>query len=352
MADDDLDPRTEEALDEATQAEDLHETPDGETEEPSTALEAVEAALRRGADDDGDGPEDAAEAGVGDPDGSKRTKAAGDGDPKRADGQAQEAGPDLTPPEGISAKARERFERMAEGYRELGARYQETNERLTGLQEVLAETGASPEELSTLMHFSKLTHSNRPEHLEQAWEIIDRERRALAVKLGKVDAVPDLLKSYPELEEAVRNMDLTEQHALEIARHREAGKLQQAETQRTAHETAFTQRVTVTRDALNALEARLSASDADYAKKAPFLREAIPSLAQAYGHDPRALVAAVEAEYQRIGKMMLAAAPQRPRPTRARQALSSGSASGAPPTAAPKNTLDAITRAIGHGIDG
>lgn len=330
--------------------------PDGDGDDESV-LDAVEKALAASTD------EPAAETETETP--AKTAGEAGDG---KATGAGEAAKPDapaepsLEPPEGITTKARERFEQLATGYSDLKERFDSTAAEAEQLRQdnanfagVLADTGASGEELGQLFLYSKLIHSDDPENLEQAYTLLQSELKGIALRLGKTDDV-DLLSEHEDLRAAVENLDITPELAKELALQR--GRSQQA-TARTeqaqAREQASTAQTRIIEDnrtALNNLSVQWQRTDAEFARKYELLVKDLPHLVQAHGGDTRALVEAVTQRYELISEAMAAAAPSRPRPSRQRQALSAGSSGGTPPSAPAKTTGEAVDRALGVGLDG
>jgi len=323
--------------------------------EGASIADAVEQAIGRGRDGDGEPtvPAEEGEDGEAAPAAALRPEKAAAPESAAAPPAASPSGDlDLEPPAGISAKAKERFEKLATGYRESLERAEQLEAAHQPLVEAIRGTGASSEELGAAFEFVRLMHSRDPQDLEAAWQMMEHERTALATRLGKSSAAGvDFLSRHEDLRKAVEDLDITQERALELAMLRERMAQSESTTQATQARTAEQQHIEGLRGTLNQLQARLQASDADFGRKYAYLAEELPELVRLYGHDARALVTAVESRYQRIGNLMGAGVPARARPSRSRQAISHGSPGGAPPASPAKSTGEAIERAIGTGVD-
>lgn len=135
-------------------------------------------------------------------------------------------------------------ERSQTRFRELHAqasRVDELEAELGQWHEVVRATGASPEEFAQGLQYMALVHSGDPASLQQALTFLDRERTAIAKRLGVPVAGVDLLADHNDLKQQVEAGELSESAALEIARLRsvqaeaeQARRTQQADAERTA----------------------------------------------------------------------------------------------------------------------
>lgn len=332
---------------------------DGDT--PETTLHAVEAALKgvgdRGDGTEADAPSDTIDQTSDDGGGGEQAAAAdSDGDKGKAGGEDEVAtDPDLEPPEGLSDSARERFEKLVSGYKDKSHELEQLTDGYQQLVTVIQDTGANSEEFGTALEYMRFAHSDNPADLERALELVEKERNAIAVRLGKtLPGAPDPLDSHPDLKERVENMDITEDIGREMAQMRNQQQRNRESAEQTAarrdQEAAAARSQSVVQ-ALNQLETRWKASDLDYARKGPLIAEYITNNIAFFKDNPAQIIPAVQREYERLGKIMQAAQPARPRPRRGAQPLA-GSATPGNQRPAPKSTMDAITAVIGHGIDG
>lgn len=144
-----------------------------------------------------------------------------------------------TIPRGLKGEARANYKALSDHAKELAAQqdeqrqqYEKVVERINTFEDIIKDSGATPEVLSE--HFQYIKHVTSG-NLDAALEFIEGERKAIAEALGKpLDGV-DLLADYPDLKDRVDKMELDEASALEIANARRGQQRQerQAESQRT-----------------------------------------------------------------------------------------------------------------------
>jgi len=187
---------------------------------PQTAEEAVLAALKKKTDEQ---PKEAADESV---------KAEQHEEQPKDEGK-----PDAlyTIPKGLKGEARAQYKALSDHARGLDAQLNETRERaekLTGrintFEEIIQDSGATPEVLAAHFNYIKAITSG---DLESALAFIEGERQAIAKHLGKPLEGVDLLSDYPDLRQRVDSMELDEKTALELAsarRFQDGHKRQQA----------------------------------------------------------------------------------------------------------------------------
>lgn len=133
-------------------------------------------------------------------------------------------------PDGLKKETRERMQTLVTTAKE----QQATIERQQVLFDAIADTGASPDEFGAMLGYMRAVHSDEPKDLEFAYNLLNTELRAIAIKLGKPTAGVDLLAEDAELREAVEAgtlpRNVAEELALSRARKAEATKRQQATT--------------------------------------------------------------------------------------------------------------------------
>lgn len=138
-------------------------------------------------------------------------------------------------PPGLKGEERARFKRLSDHARGLDTEvqkvrteYEQTNSKLTGFREILEDAHASPEVLNQHLRYIKACATG---DLETAFEFAKAEYETLARHMGRpVDGV-DVLGDFPELRQAVDDMEMTEQHAIELAKHRRAQAQHQQQQQ-------------------------------------------------------------------------------------------------------------------------
>jgi hypothetical protein len=141
---------------------------------------------------------------------------------------------DLTPPEGMSARAQERWSQLTERVKvipELERRATEATTQLQAVRTLVQDSGLSPDEFRDMLALSKLSRSADPAQAKQALQRLDAIRADIAIRAG-VDAPGiDLLAKHPDLKAEVDAMTLTKERAQEIARGRELQARQQLDAQ-------------------------------------------------------------------------------------------------------------------------
>lgn len=161
----------------------------------------------------------------------KAPEQAGQGDPTKP-----LVKPDASMPEGLTPKAQERFQVLANTNKELTAKvteYEPIVQSALGLQEVFKTNGVKREQFDQAMEVVGLM--NRGD-LEGALRVLDEQRAMISLHLGRPLPGADALANHPDLRAEVDNLQLTEARALEIARDRAARQSQQAAQQRQRQE--------------------------------------------------------------------------------------------------------------------
>jgi hypothetical protein len=202
--------------------------------------------------------------------------------PKKPDGQ-----PDLTQmPEGLTEKAQQRFQALANTNKELTARVTEWEpivQSAVSLQQTFHENGIKREQFDQAMQVVGLM--NRGD-LRGALKALDEQRALISLHLGEPVPGADALASHQDLRQAVDNLQITEQHALEIARARRiqqdqqrADQQQQQARQQQEREQQTQQQAEHTRTeglkAVDELCKGLQQTDIDFARIEPMLLKEI-----------------------------------------------------------------------------
>lgn len=213
-------------------------------------------------------------------------------------------------------------------------------ETINGFRDVLRDTQTSSEDLSQLLEYNRMVKSG---DLEGALKLLDAQRAVIAQHLGRPVEGVDVLEGFPDLQEAVKNSQMTPEYAAELARSRrvEHGTRQQNERARQAQETQTQRRQTVD-NALNDITAfckEMSANDVDYKKKEEILLKAVDEISKEF--PPNLWLAQVKLMYKNI----VAAAAPAPA-ARQHQPLRPNAGGGG--QAKPKTALEAIERGLGY----
>ena len=323
------------------------------TTEPKSMLEAISASLDKSPppekSKDGDDP-----VAPGEPSEDAELAAAKPAEPVKKQAKAKpEEKPeavddDLTPPEGASTQGAKRWHKLATRVKETTTKLAETEGRLkeredswNALTEIMSEARVQQPQFEGAIDY--LSRVNKGD-LEGALKILDTERRALALALGKEVPGVDLLDDHPDLKTAVDNLEVTRERAMETAnlrtkdkRRAEAEQVQRQEDQQRGNLEASRDQALADVDAFIK---RQQSSDLDFAAKSKILEAEIVEWCK--GLPPSQWVAQVQRMYGLIGKVAkFAPAPgngSEPRPLRG------GGGGGGKP--APKSMLEAIEQGV------
>jgi hypothetical protein len=181
-------------------------------------------------------------------------------------------------------------EKTAERFRELSKRptTEEVEKQLAPLRaqaekaeqwtEILVDSTARPEQLSSALGYLKAINSGDPIAMGKAYDVMLEEMKWLAGQLGReVPGLVDPLEAHADLKKQVDDGELPRANALEIARHRtESTRIRERDT-RTAEQRSAEQRQTESVNqaiaAISALGKELRAANAaEYAAKLPLLK--------------------------------------------------------------------------------
>jgi hypothetical protein len=250
-------------------------------------------------------------------------------------------------PEGLTAKAQERFQALANTNKELTARvaeFQPIVESAKALQQTFHENGIKREQFEQAMEVVGLM--NRGD-LRGALAALDEQRRLIALHLGQPVPGADALAGHADLQQAVDNLQINEQHAIEIARARLVQSQQQQNAQRQQQESRQQQEQQQRADqaqqahrsgvlAVEEFSKKMQASDMDFARIEPLLLKEIQGgLLQ--GTAPQHWAALIQKTYNLIKQTASqtraagGATPPVLRPT-----------GGEAPTAQPRNAYEAM----------
>ena len=150
---------------------------------------------------------------------------------------------DLTPPDGLSPKASERFQRLANGnksYREFGTLEElqvmrEEAQTLHVFRDRIMDSQMQPDELDKVFEYTKAVKTG---NWDGAEKFLQEAAYQFAVLTGRKLNV-DPLNAYPDLKESVDGMSLDEAHANEIAKNRYLADIQNQKQQTQASEQQY-----------------------------------------------------------------------------------------------------------------
>lgn len=216
-------------------------------------------------------------------------------------------------PEGLTPKAQERFQALAN-----------TNKELTAAVTAATQIAGSPEAIVPMLESAKALqttfqeHGVRREQFDQAMQVVglmnrgdlagaqqvlEEQLRLISLATGKPIGAVDALAKFPDLREAVDSLQITEANALEVARARTQQGYQQQTQQRQQQEQQHQhQEQQAKSQGLRAVDqfckTRMT-SDLDFAKIEPVLLKQIQS-GLLEGVPPSAWASIVEKTYNLI----------------------------------------------------
>lgn len=268
--------------------------------------------------------------------------------------QPQETTPEVEAKElGLGQKATERFKHLSQYKQALSeagitdlAQLPSIIERAKAADEfeqVIAETGATPEQYGETIKFLSLFNGGTREQMREALKIVQAQAEHISKALGEeLPGVYDPLSEHDDLRLEVESGDITRKRALEIASQRassryvESRSQEQAKTQQAQHE--YSQAI----QTLNALGAKLKASDPDYESKVDYLKPAIALIREKY--PPSEWARQVAAAYQMLPKPKGASVPP-PGPVRS---VANPSLAATPK---PKSAMEALEMGLQKHLD-
>lgn len=241
-------------------------------------------------------------------------------------------------PDGLAPKAQERFQKLANSNKELTGQVEQLSQQVEYVRETFAQHGVQQAQFEQAVQVIGMLNSG---DLRGALQVLDEQRRHIALALGEPLPGVDALQGHPDLRQAVDGLQLTEQHALEIARMRTQQQAQQRQTQQVQQQAQVQQReqqaVQQGTQAVDAFCREMATKDVDYpAIEAKLLPELKSLLA---GVPPTAWRQVIETQY-RLLKSVAASSRQQPPAAAAGTVLRpTGAAS---PAAAPKSMYEAM----------
>ena len=215
-------------------------------------------------------------------------------------------------------------ERGKERIRQVFAEKKQLEQDITEFSELVKSTGMSPQEFAQTLEFGRLVNSGDEKNLRVALEMIEGQRAMLYQKLGVEAPGVDLLAGHDDLKQAVDNMEITRERAVELAKYRkqqaEVTQRQQVEQQSVQQQQAFQQQV---HQAAGAMEAYLQtrANEVDHPARMKVITEHFknPANLQKFvsTYQPQQWAATIQMMYDNIQVPRAAASPQ---PIRSRPA--------------------------------
>lgn len=252
-------------------------------------------------------------------------------------------------PEGLTPKAQERFQALANTNKELAGKLEAVSALVGGnmdavapmlqsaqaLQQTFQEHGVRREQFDQGMQVIGMI--NRGD-LEGAQKFMQEQLRLISLATGKPVGAVDTLAGHQDLRDAVDNLQMTEAHAIEVARSRlvqqNTQQAQQRQQQEHSQQKATQQAVHQGQLAVDKFCKTQMSSDLDYSKIEPLLLKEIQE-GLLNGVPPQAWAGIVEKTYRLI-KQTSATARQGQTTTVLRPT------GGEAPTAKPKTGYEAM----------
>lgn len=178
-----------------------------------------------------------------------------------------------------SERGQSRIRELLSGHKVLQQEYDSVREENKKISETLAQTGLPPEELAKVFDVCRLMASDDENNLKVALETLDKTRTDICKRLGIAQPGVNPLDDFPDLLQAVGEMEITQERALELAKLRrlQTARQQEAQQQQAAfrQQQEYEQRVKGFSQAAMALFGQLAASDPAYKGKEAKIAEAL-----------------------------------------------------------------------------
>lgn len=240
-------------------------------------------------------------------------------------------------PEGLAPKSQERFQALANGLKEREAERDEARNQVSYVREVFQTHGIQKEQFEQAAQI--LGAMNRGDW-QGALQALDEQRKQISLIIGQPLPGVDALAQFPDLRTAVDNLQVTEQHAMELARAR-AQQLASQQQQQRAQQVQQTQQqeqqaVQAATAEVDAYCKQLASTDMDYPAIEAQLLPAMKDLLA--GVPPNRWKTAIETQYsllKRMASTVRGASPAAPAP------ILRPTGQGSPATA-PKSMFDAM----------
>lgn len=238
-------------------------------------------------------------------------------------------------------------ERGKERIRQVFSERKQLEADINEFRALITDTKMSPEEFAQTLEYGRLRNSGDEKDLRVAYEMVEQQRAILAQRLGIKAPGVDLLAGHDDLKQAVENMEITEERALELARYRKLEQEQrtkiQAQQQSQQNQVQFQNTI---QQAAGAMESYLAtrAHEVDHSarmrvisshfKDSQNLQEFVSQF------EPHQWPAAIKMMYDGI---VVPKAPNAPQPLRSRPAtLGTPSTSGQTPIDRIASKMDAM----------
>lgn len=213
------------------------QTPETAKPEAVTIENSVEKAIQ---EQFGDAPEDEDK-----PADTEVKPTEGEAAEKKPEDKPAEPKPDddLVPPEGMKEASKERWGKLTERVKTAETQYQEVSQRLTAVQELVGKSTLTADEFTNVLELGRLTKSSNPEDRRKAVTQLQELLADVSGSIGMEVKGFDPLDKHPDLKEALENMEISKERALELAQLRAVKAKSQQEKQVTQEQQQIHQSV-------------------------------------------------------------------------------------------------------------
>lgn len=125
--------------------------------------------------------------------------------------------------EGVrSERGRERIQATFAKLKEVESTKTQMEADINQFKDMVRSTGMAPQEFVQMMEFGRLMNAGDEASAKQALTLLDQQREALCKRLGIEAPGVDVLADFPDLKQAVDNMEITRERAIEFAKYKRA----------------------------------------------------------------------------------------------------------------------------------
>lgn len=130
-----------------------------------------------------------------------------------------------------SERGKERIREKLAELRETSAARKELEGDLTEFRTMVLEAYQDPQDFARALEFGRLVGAGDDASLRTALGMLDEQRAALALRLGVDAPGVDPLAEFPDLKQAVEDMAITREKAIELAKYKHRDKQQTQQRQ-------------------------------------------------------------------------------------------------------------------------
>ncbi len=127
-------------------------------------------------------------------------------------------------PDGLKPESQRRFQALANQNAELTQKYEQSEQQLSYLRETFQTNNIQREQFEQAVSFIGMVNKG---DLKSARDFLQGQLKEISLRLGEPIPGVDALQSFPDLRQSVDSMQITEAHALELARARKTQAQQQ-----------------------------------------------------------------------------------------------------------------------------